>query len=52
MGWISIGFFFGKSETELLAMREAELLKPSPNKAYLNKIERTLELIREKAITK
>lgn len=52
MGWISIGFFFGKSETELLAMREAELLKPSPNKAYLNKIERTLERIREKAITK
>lgn len=52
MGWITAGFFFGKSETELLAMREAELLKPSPNKAYLNKIERTLERIREKAITK
>lgn len=52
MGWIAAGFFFSKSETELLAMREVELAKANPDKRYLDQIEKALKVKREKVSTK
>lgn len=47
MGFLSGGFFWGKSETELLEIKEKELKKEFPNKSLIEKIDKRLAKIKK-----
>ena len=43
MGWLTGGWFFGKSLTELEAMKAEELKNENPDKIYLNELDKAIE---------
>lgn len=47
MGFLSGGFLWGKSETELLEIKEKELKKEFPNKSLIEKIDKRLAKIKK-----
>ena len=47
MGWWTGGWFFGKSLTELEAMKAEELQKENPDKSLLEEIDKAIEAKKE-----
>lgn len=47
MGFMGVGFLWGKSETELLEIKEKELKKEFPNKSLIEKIDKRLAKIKK-----
>ena len=47
MGFMGVGFLWGKSDTELLEIKEKELKKEFPNKSLIEKIDKRLAKIKK-----
>lgn len=47
MGFMGVGFLWGKTETELLEIKEKELKKEFPNKSLIEKIDKRLAKIKK-----